>query len=62
MIETGDTFEFSHTLDDLLGGLGSADLVIEGVYSDRCGFELLDSYIADAYLAVRATKRLPIGS
>lgn len=59
MIKTGNTFEFSHTLADLLGGLGDAGFVIEGVYSDRCGFELLDSFIADAYLAVRATKRLP---
>ncbi|NLZ77092.1 MAG: class I SAM-dependent methyltransferase [Spirochaetales bacterium] len=62
MIRTSDTFEFSHTLDDLLGGLGDAGFAIEGVYSDRSGFEPLDSFIADAYLAVRATKRLPQSS
>lgn len=59
MIAEHDTFEFSHTLADLLGGLGDADLVIEGIFSDRSGFELLDSFISDAYLAVRAVKRLP---
>lgn len=62
MIKEGDTFEFSHTLADLLGGLGEANLSIDGIFSDRSGFELLDSFIADAYLAVRATKRLPSNS
>ncbi len=51
-----DTIEFSHTLDDLLGGITEAGFYITDLYSDGSGFMMLDSYIHDCYLAVRALK------
>ena len=55
-IDTDDTIEFSHTLQDQLGGICDAGLAIVGFYSDTSGFEPLDSFIGDCYLAVMAEK------
>ncbi len=56
-IETDDTIEFSHTLEGQLGGICDAGFAITGFYSDASGFEPLDSFIGDCYLAVMAEKR-----
>ncbi|MDY4610770.1 MAG: class I SAM-dependent methyltransferase [Sphaerochaetaceae bacterium] len=56
-IDTDDTIEFSHTLEEQLGGICKAGFAITGFYSDTSGFEPLDSFIADCYLAVMAEKR-----
>ncbi|MGE4454793.1 MAG: class I SAM-dependent methyltransferase [Sphaerochaeta sp.] len=53
-----DTIEFSHTLEDLLGGLTDCGFHLTGIYSDTAGFMMIDSYIHDCYLAVRAEKCL----
>jgi len=53
-----DTIEFSHTLQDLLGGLTDCGFHLTGVYTDTAGFMMIDSYIHDCYLAVRAEKSL----
>ena len=52
-----DTIEFSHTLDLLLGGICESGFSITGMYSDSSGCEILDSFVHDCYLAVRAKKR-----
>ncbi|MBK5200248.1 MAG: methyltransferase domain-containing protein [Spirochaetaceae bacterium] len=56
MIEKHDTFEFSHTWDVLLGGLFKAGFIVEDMYSDYSGFEIVDSFIHDCYFALRAKK------
>ena len=50
------TFEFSHTLDSVIGGLCTAGFIIDDFYSDTSGFEPVDSYIQDCYLAFSAVK------
>ena len=54
MAERGDTFEFSHSLDSLIGGLCAAGFAIEDFYSDASGFEPVDSFVQDCYLAFLA--------
>jgi SAM-dependent methyltransferase len=51
-----DTIEFSHTLHNLLGGLCRNGFSIISLYSDVSGCEILDSFVQDCYLAVRAKK------
>lgn len=51
-----DTVEFSHTLDDLIGGLCRSGFSIVDFYSDSSGFVLMDSYVHDCYLSMRAKK------
>ena len=48
------TFEFSHTLDSIIGGLCGEGFMIDAFYSDTSGFEPVDSYIQDCYLAFSA--------
>lgn len=50
------TIEFSHTLDDLLGGLTDSGFWIQEIYSDGSGFHMMDSFIHDCHLAIRAYK------
>jgi ubiquinone/menaquinone biosynthesis C-methylase UbiE len=57
-IRKHDTIEFSHTLQDLLGGLTDCGFHITGIYTDTAGCMMIDSYIHDCYLAVRAEKSL----
>lgn len=56
MKEKHDTFEFSHTWDILLGGLFKAGFIVEDMYSDYSGLEIIDSFIHDCYFALRAKK------
>ncbi len=51
-----DTIEFSHTLQDLLCGLTDSGFIITDMYTDKAGFMLIDSFLQDCYLAVRAKK------
>lgn len=55
MIRNADTIEFSHTLDSIIGGLISSGFIIDGFFSDYSGSEPTDSFIRDAYLAIKAT-------
>lgn len=51
-----DTVEFSHTLEDLLGGVTECGFHITDIYTDTSGFMMMDSYIHDCYFALRACK------
>ncbi len=51
-----DTIEFSHTINDLVGGLCTQGFVITDLYTDTSGCMLMDSYVHDCYMAIRATK------
>jgi ubiquinone/menaquinone biosynthesis C-methylase UbiE len=53
-----DTIEFSHTLELLLGGICASGFAITGMYSDKSGCEILDSFVYDCYLAVKAKKSM----
>ncbi len=56
MIKQHDTFEFSHTVDNLIGGLTRCGFSIIDFYSDSSNNELLDSFIHDCYFAIRCKK------
>ncbi len=51
-----DTVEFSHTLADLLGGVTDSGFNITDLYTDTSGCMMMDSYIHDCYLALKACK------
>jgi len=51
-----DTIEFSHTINDLVGGLCTQGFSITDLYTDRSGCMVMDSYVYDCFLAIRATK------
>ncbi|NBK22399.1 MAG: SAM-dependent methyltransferase, partial [Spirochaetia bacterium] len=51
-----DTVEFSHTLQDLLGGVTDCGFSITDLYTDTSGCMMMDSYVHDCYLALRACK------
>lgn len=51
-----DTVEFSHTLEDLLGGVTDCGFHITDLYTDSAGCMMMDSYVHDCYLALRACK------
>ncbi|MDD4038055.1 MAG: SAM-dependent methyltransferase, partial [Sphaerochaeta sp.] len=51
-----DTVEFSHTLQDLLGGVTDCGFSITDLYTDTSGCMMMDSYVHDCYLALRARK------
>ena len=55
-IRKGDTIEFSHTLETIIGGLNDAGFVIAGFISDGSSFEPIDSFLHDCYLAFRAIR------
>jgi len=56
IMKGNDTIEFSHTLNDLLGGITDSGFLIQDIYSDGSGFYMMDSFINDCHLAVRAYK------
>lgn len=56
MKEKNDTFEFSHTWDILLGGLFKAGFIVDDMYSDYSGLEIVDSFVHDCYFALKARK------
>lgn len=51
-----DTFEYSHTLERLIGGLTDQGFIILGFDSAPSGFEPIDSFLRECYLAVLARK------
>jgi ubiquinone/menaquinone biosynthesis C-methylase UbiE len=51
-----DTFEFSHSMDSLIGGICRAGFVIEGFYADESGNQALDSYLGECYFGIKARK------
>ncbi len=51
-----DTFEFSHTLSELIGGLCKSGFIIEDMDSGLSAFEPVDSFVQDCYIALLATK------
>ena len=51
-----DTVECAHTLASIISNLLSKGFVIDGFFSDSSGFEPLDSFVSDSYLAFKATK------
>lgn len=53
-IRNNDTVEFSHTLQTILGGLTDRGFAIDGFFSDYSGSEPTDSFVSDAYFALRA--------
>ena len=56
MKKTKDTFEYSHTLSEIIGGILDAGFIIDGFYSDKADSEPTDSFIYDSYLVFRARK------
>ena len=54
-IKEGDTIEFGHTLQDLIGGQIAAGFIISGFYEDNSGGDLLDPYI-NTFIATKAVK------
>ncbi len=55
-VERNDTVEYSHTLDTILGKLTEMGFAITGFFTDTSGFEPIDSFLQDCYLAVRCVK------
>lgn len=55
-IDKKDTIEFSHTLNDIIGGLLKTGFIIEDFYSDKAASEPTDSFVHDSYLAFKARK------
>lgn len=56
MIDQHDTIEFSHTWDILLGGLFKSGFILNDMYSDYSGLEIVDSFVHDCYFAMQAIK------
>jgi ubiquinone/menaquinone biosynthesis C-methylase UbiE len=57
LLKGHDTIEFSHTLSELLGGITDSGFIIDGIYSDGSGFLMMDSFINDCHLAIKALKQ-----
>lgn len=55
-LEQHDTIEFSHTLQDLVGGLCANGFAITDLYTDKSGCYIMDSFVHDCFLAIHATK------
>ena len=55
-IMKGDTVEYSHTLESIIGGVTEAGFSITGFFSDGTSFEPIDSFLQDCYLAFRTIK------
>lgn len=56
LIAEGGTLEYSHSLEALVGGLCGKGFVIEDLYADASGFEPVDSFVGECYLAIMARK------
>ena len=55
-IAKNDTVEYSHTLDDILGTLTKLGFAMTGFFSDTSGFEPIDSFLHDCYMAIMCRK------
>jgi len=56
MEKSHDTFEFSHSMDSLFGGLCRTGFTIEGFYTDESGNQSLDSFVGECFFGVKARK------
>ena len=56
MARRGDTFEYSHTLETIIGHLCRTGFSIIDFYSDTSDFEPVDSYVQDCYIAMLCIK------
>ncbi len=56
MLKKKDTFEFSHTLNELIGSLLDKGFIINGFYTDGSDSEPTDSFIHDSYMVIKAQK------
>lgn len=56
LLATGDTIEYSHTLDEVLGSLCKTGFSIEGYLSSKSDFEPIDSFLKDCYFSILAVK------
>lgn len=56
LIETKDTFEYSHTFASLFGALSESGFLIKDVITSGSEFEPIDSFLQDCYLAVLAVR------
>ena len=52
----GETMEYSHTLNTLLGDLCKSGFIIKDLMTGGSDFEPVDSFIQDCYIALLATK------
>ncbi|MDD7255057.1 class I SAM-dependent methyltransferase [Bullifex porci] len=57
LIKTSGTFEYSHTLNTLIGSLIDLGFAITGFDTSPSDFEPIDSYLNECYLAIRAIKQ-----
>lgn len=55
-IRKKDTFEYSHTLSKLIGGITDLGFTILGFDTSPSGFEPIDSFLGECYLAILARK------
>ena len=52
-----DTMEYSHTLDEIIGGLLKRNFTVIDFYTDGSDTEPIDSYLVDCYIAMKLIKR-----
>jgi len=60
LVEAGEPLEFSHSLEDLIGGQADAGLVIDGLYEDRWPDRPISRHMP-AFIATRARKLPTVG-
>ena len=56
LVDSGDTFEYSHSLESIIGGVCRTGFVIRDFYSDTSDFEPVDSFVNDCYFAMLCIK------
>ena len=56
LVDSGDTFEYSHSLESIIGGVCRTGFVIRDFYSDTTDFEPVDSFVNDCYFAMLCIK------
>lgn len=56
IVKEHGTFEFSHTLEDLIRNLLVSGFHLNDFYTDQSGTEPIDSFLHDCYIAIFATK------
>lgn len=56
MTRIHDTFEYSHTVDSLVGGLCRAGFSIQDFTTDQSGNEAADSFLHDCFFAIKAVR------
>lgn len=56
-LKKNDTVEFSHTWQTLLGSIFDSGFIVEDLYTDQSGLEIVDSFVNDCYFAIKARKQ-----